>query len=404
MPYGTNVAHLVPHGQLRREVMGEDQGLREDPHPSDEEMATLEAWVDGGMRAGAFGLATGLIYEPGARAGTLELVALSRVVGRHGGLYASHTRHEGPDPVRMFASYAEAITIGEQAGVPVHISHIKLQGKATHGRTAEVIGLVEAARARGVAVTADQYPYAASSTTLAVLAPPEMREGSRVHPRHCEAGPARHALVAAIERSLETSVAPEDVTISVYPWRWWWQGRSLADVAAGKDVAPAELAADIACGRPGAGIFHSQDEADVRAFMARDWVATASDGTAMVDFIGRFVHPRAYGTFPRKLRRYALDRPVVELAFALRSMTELPASILGLEDRGRLEPGAFADVVVLDPATLRDVATFDRSGRHSEGVEWLFVNGVPAIESGEPTDERAGRALRNPRRLGAGAD
>jgi N-acyl-D-aspartate/D-glutamate deacylase len=225
-----------------------------------------------------------------------------------------------------------------------------------------------------------------------------------VHPRHCEEGAGRDALRSAVRRYFETTASPEDITISVYPWRWWWQGRSLADVAEGKDVEPAELAADIACGWPGAGIFHSQDEADVRAFMAREWVATASDGTAIVDLLGRYVHPRAYGTFPRKLRRYALDRRVVELGFALRSMTELPARILGLADRGRLEPGAFADVVVLDPATLRDVATFERSGRHSEGVEWLFVNGVAAIEAGEPTGARAGRALRNPRRRGAGAD
>jgi N-acyl-D-aspartate/D-glutamate deacylase len=380
--------------------MGDDQGARDDPHPTPEEMATLKARLDAGLAAGAFGLATGLGYDPGARAGTLELVELARVVAPHGGIYASHTRHEGPDPVRTFASYAEAITIGEQAGVPAHVSHIKLAGRATQGHAAEVIALVESARARGVAVTADQYPYTASSTTLAVLAPPEMREGSRAHPRYCE-GEGRAELRAAVAESLERYVAAEDVTISVYPWRWWWQGRSLADVAASKDTAPVDLAVDLACGRPGAGIYHAQSEADVRAFMQRPWIATASDGTALVDLVGRFVHPRAYGTFPRKIRRYALEERVVELPFALRSMTALPAEILGLPDRGRLEPGAFADVVVFDPERLRDVATFERSGRHAEGVEWLFVNGVAAIEGGELTGERAGRALRNPRRVAA---
>jgi len=401
LPFGTNVAHLVPHGQLRREVMGEHQGARADPHPSEAEMARMKEWLDAGMRAGAFGLATGLAYDPGARAGTLELVELARVVAPYGGLYVSHTRHEGPDPAETFASYAEAIAIGEQAGVPTHISHIKLAGRAVQGLSPEIITLVETARARGDVVTADAYPYTASSTTLAVLAPVEMREGPRASARACEPGPERARLRQGVARSLATGANAEEVVISVYPWRWWWQGRSLADVARSKGMDPVDLAVDIACGWPGAGIYHSQSEADVRAFMQRPWVATASDGSTMVDFIGRYAHPRVYGTFPRKLRRYALDEGVVDLAFALRSMTELPARILGIEDRGRLEPGSFADVVVFDPEQLRDVATFERSGRPSEGVTWLFVNGVAAIEAGEPTGARAGRALRNPRREAA---
>jgi N-acyl-D-aspartate/D-glutamate deacylase len=400
LPYGTNVAHLIPHGQLRREVMGEDQAARKDPHPTPAELARMRELVDGGMRAGAFGLATGLEYDPGARAGTLELVELARAAGRHGGLYASHTRHEGPDPVATFASYAEAVTIGEQAGVPAHVSHIKLSGRKTHGYTHEVIGLVEAARARGQRVTADQYPYTASSTTLAVMAPAEMRKGMRAHPRFCgNAGPERDALRAAVARFLRNEARPEEVVISVYPWRWWWQGKTLAELAREQESDPADLGAQIACGLAGAGIYHSQSEKDVRAFMTREWVATASDGTALIDFIGRFAHPRAYGTFPRKLRHYALDEDVVTLPFALRSMTELPAEILGLGDRGRLAPGAFADVVVFDPKALRDVASFERSGRHSTGIDLLLVNGVAAVEGGEPTGERAGRALRNPRRL-----
>jgi N-acyl-D-aspartate/D-glutamate deacylase len=249
-------------------------------------------------------------------------------------------------------------------------------------------------------VTADQYPYTASSTTLAVLAPPEMRKGMRAHPRFCaDEGPERERLRAAIARFLRDEARPDEVVISVYPWRWWWQGKTLADLARQQERDPADLGVQIACGRPGAGIYHSQSERDVRAFMRREWVATASDGTALIDFVGRFAHPRAYGTFPRKLRYYALDEGVVTLAFALRSMTELPAEILGLEDRGRLAPGAFADVVVFDPKALRDVASFERSGRHSTGIELLLVNGVPAIEGGELTGERAGRALRNPRRL-----
>lgn len=401
LPLGTNVAHLVAHGQLRFDAMGEGQADREDPHPSPEELATMKAWVAESMAAGAFGLSTGLVYDPGARAGTLEIVELTRQVAAHGGIYASHTRHEGPDPVRMFASYAEAITIGQQAGVPVHISHIKLHGKATHGLTPEVLGLVAAARARGERVTADHYPYAASSAMLAFMVPAELRDGPSAHDRFCADEEGRARLRAGAERFLREDTPPESVQVSLYPRHWTWQNRRLSEVAADRGQDPADLAVEMACGWIGFGIYHSQHRDDVRAFAQQDWVATASDGTAMVDFLGRFVHPRAYGTFPRKLRRFALDEGVVTLAFALRSMTELPADVLGLADRGRLEPDAFADVVVFDPKTIRDLATFERSGVHSEGIDYLLVNGVLAIDGGALTAERAGRALRNPRRQAA---
>lgn len=395
LPFGTNVLHLVPHGQLRFEVMGEDQGARADPAPSREELARMQEMLDEALRAGAWGLSTGLEYDPGARATTDEIVALAGVAARHGGVYASHTRHEGPDPERMLASYSEAIEIGERAGLPAHISHIKLSGRAVHGMTREVIALVEAARARGVRVTADQYPYPAGSTTLAMPAPAELRDGSRVAKRYCQ-GPGRERLRAGVEDSLARETPPEGILISIYPWRWWWQGRTVAELAADRGQDPVELVMELACSRFGFGIYFSQDEADVRAFMARDWVATASDGSAMLDFVGRYAHPRLYGTFPRKLRRYALDEGVVTLPFALRSMTELPAEAFGIPERGRLAPGYFADVVAFDPGRLRDVATFEHSGQHSEGIEYLLVNGVLAIDGGETTGERAGRAIRAP--------
>lgn len=394
MPFGSNVIHLIPHGQLRLEAMGGAQGNRTDPHPSPDEMALMKEWVDRGMQAGAWGMATGLEYDPGARSGTLELVELNRVVAEHGGVYASHTRHEGPEPASTIASYAEAITIGEQTGTPVHISHIKLAGRAVHGMTAQVIALVEAARARGVAVTADQYPYPAGSTTLAMSAPVAMRDGSSVLDEYCE-GEGRQALHEGVARFLRDETPAEGLLVSVYPWRWWWQGKTVAQLAEERGEDPVDVAVGLACGRAGAGIYFSQNEDDVRAFMRREWVATASDGVAIVDFIGRWAHPRLYGTFPRKLRRYVFDEGWIELAFALRSMTELPAQAFGIPDRGRLEPGAFADVVAFDPDRIRDVATFEHSGRHSQGVEYLVVNGVLSLYEGRVTDHRGGRALRH---------
>jgi N-acyl-D-amino-acid deacylase len=394
-PFGTNVAHLVPHGDLRLAAMGEGQLEREDPRPSPEEMARMREWVAEDMRAGAFGLSTGLEYDPGARAETAELVDLARVAGRYGGLYASHTRHEGPDPQRMLASYAEAIAVGEQAGVRAHISHIKLAGRSVHGMTGPVIALVESAQRRGVRVTADQYPYTAGATTIAMPAPVELRDGPRVHERYCK-GPGRETLRAGILETFATQMGPEDIFVAFYPWRFGVEGKTLAEAAAGLGEPPVDLAMDLACGWYGLGIYFTQDEEDVRAFTRQPWVATASDGSTIPDWLGRFAHPRLYGTFPRKLRRYALDEGLISLGFALRSMTDLPAEILGLEDRGRLRAGSFADVVVFDPGKIRDLATFEDPGRHSEGVVYLLVNGGLAIDAGELTGVRTGRALRGP--------
>jgi N-acyl-D-aspartate/D-glutamate deacylase len=395
-PFGTNVVHLVPHGQLRLDVLGARQADRADPRPSAAELARMQQLLEASLRAGAWGLSSGLEYDPGARAATDELVELARVVSRHQGVYASHTRHEGPDAERTLASYAEAVEIGERAGVTVQISHIKASGRAVHGLSARVIDLVETARARGVRVFADQYPYAASSTGLSQVVPAEMRDGTAVLPRFCDE-PGRPRLREAVARTLASEAPPETILVSTYPWRWWLQGRTVAEIAAERGADPVEVAMDLACGWPGFGIYFTQSEDDVRRFMTRDWVATASDGLAVSWPLGRYVHPRLFGTFPRKLRRYVYDEPVVPLAFALRSMTELPAEAFRIPGRGRLAPGSAADVVVFDPARIRDRATFERSGVESEGIEFLLVNGVLAVDAGRVTGARAGRAIRRGR-------
>jgi N-acyl-D-aspartate/D-glutamate deacylase len=395
LPFGSNVIHLVPHGRLRLLVMGEAQADRADPRPTPAEKVRMQKLLDAGMRAGAWGMSTGLEYDPGARAETEELVELTRVVARRDGIYASHTRHEGPVPEQMLASYREAIEIGERAGARVQISHIKLSGHRVHGMTDQVIELIEEARARGVRVTADQYPYTAGSTTLTMPVPPEMRDGSDVIPRYCE-GPGREELREGVAFFLAEDTPPEGFLVSIYPWKWWLQGKTVAEIAAERGDDPVEVTMDLACGwGSGSGIYFSQSEADVREFMQRPWVATASDGGAIFKLLGRWVHPRLYGTFPRKIRRYVYDQELISLPFALRSMTELPAEIFQIPQRGRLAPGYYADVVAFRPESLRDVATFDESGRYSEGVEYLAVNGVLSIDSGEYTGDRGGRGLRH---------
>ncbi|CAG0997639.1 D-aminoacylase [Burkholderiales bacterium] len=392
-PFGTNVIQLVPHGSLRLAVMGSAQADRADPAPTPDELARMEALLDASLREGAWGLSTGLEYDPGARASTDEIVALAKRAASVGGVYASHTRHEGPDPARTLASYDEAIEIAERAGITAQISHIKTSGRPVHGLSAEIIDRVEKARARGVRVYADQYPYAASNTGLTQVVPVALRDGSRVLARHCEEE-GRHTLREAVEGVMSTEMPAESILVTTYPWRFWLQGRTVAEIAAERGVDPTEVAMDLACGPIGFATYFTQSEDDVRRFMTRDWVATASDGVGVFWPLGRITHPRVHGTFPRKIRRYAIDEAVISLAFALRSMSELPAAIFGIPERGRLEPGFFADVVTFDPKRIRDVATFDAPGVESEGVETLIVNGVVSIDGGRPTGDRGGRALR----------
>lgn len=393
-PFGTNVIHLVPHGDLRRTVMGEAQGERADPAPTPAELERMETLLDASLREGAWGLSSGLEYDPGARATTAELVALAGVAARHGGVYASHTRHEGPDPELTLASYAEAVEIGEKAGLTVQISHIKASGKPVHGLSQQIIGIVESARARGVRVFADQYPYAASNTALSQVVPAALRDGRKVLPRHCDE-PGRASLRKAVAETMATEMPAESILVTTYPWRFWLQGKTVAAIATERGADPVDVAMDLACGPVGFGTYFTQSEEDVRNFMSRDWVATASDGLGVFWPLGKLTHPRVHGTFPRKLRHYALDEKVVTLPFALRSMTELPAEIFRIPDRGRLAVGSYADVVAFDPERIRDVATYEVPGVESVGIETLVVNGVVAIDEGEVTGLRGGRALRH---------
>jgi len=391
-PFGTNVIHLFPHGELRLAVMGENQAGRADPAPTPEELEQMKAHLEAGLATGAWGMSTGLEYDPGARADTSELIELARVVAQYGGVYASHTRHEGPDPEQTIASYQEALEIGERAGVSVQISHIKCSGKPVHGLSARVIAEVEAARARGVRVFADQYPYPAGSTTLSYLVPVEYRDGTKVIGRYCTRD-GREEIYDDVARVLETEIPPEAAMVSLFPWKPWLQNKTVAEIAerGGKD--PVEVAMDLACSPIGTGIYFTQNEEDVQAFMKRDWVATGSDGSAFHHAL-KYAHPRFYGTFPKKIRRYVYEEEVITLPFALRSMTELPAESFQMPRRGKLAPGYYADVVAFDPDTIADLATFEQPCQYSQGIVHLMVNGTLTIHKGKITGKRAGRALR----------
>jgi predicted amidohydrolase YtcJ len=384
---GTNVIHLIPHGSIRQKVMG-----TADRKPDARELRRMKELVEREMEAGAWGMSTGLIYVPGCFADTAELVALAKVVARHGGIYASHIRDEGAG---LLKSIDEALTIGREAGLPVQVSHLKASGKANWGLVVPACDKIETARKSGQVVTADQYPYVASSTSLAAMVVPRWaRQGNAAEFARLADDPAQGP---RLRRAIAAGLASRDggaaIRISRYPARPDRVGRDLAQIAQAEGTTPLEVVLDIERHGGAQAIGFGMSEDDVRRVMARDFVATASDGSAHAPGGGDRPHPRAYGTFPRKIR-YALDEKVLTLEQAIRSCTGLPARILGLPDRGVLRPGAFADIVAFDPERFRDAATFDDPTRYAPGVQYLFVNGVAAIVAGKFQDKLAGRPLR----------
>lgn len=386
---GTNVAHLVPHNNVRARVMKNVNRA-----PTAAELKKMEALVDRGMRAGAWGLSTGLIYNPGTFARTDELVALAKVAAQHGGIYASHIRNEGGG---VLAALDEALTIGRQAGLPVHVSHLKASGRSSWGKAADEIALLTKARRAGQGVTADQYPYVASSTSLAAtLVPAHFRTGDRKDYLARLDDPEQGAKIRrAIASRLGGRNAGKSLRIARYKPKPQWQGKDLATIAREEKKAPADIALEIERHGGAQIVSFGMSEEDVRLIMKQPFVATASDGAGQDPASGTVPHPRSYGCFPRKIGRYALQDHVLTLEQALRSSSGLPADILKLPQRGYLRPGYYADVVVFDPKTFLDRATYDKPHQLAAGVRYLFVNGRLVIDKGKFTGVLAGKALRH---------
>jgi N-acyl-D-aspartate/D-glutamate deacylase len=385
---GSNVIHQVPHNDVRRKIMGNANRL-----PTAEELKKMEALVDRGMREGAWSLSTGLIYNPGTYARTEELIALAKVAARHGGFYASHIRDEGTGAL---AAINEALTIGREAGLPVHISHLKASGRKVWGKAADEIALIDQARAKGQTVSADQYPYTASSTSLsATVVPPQFREGTQkdflARLDDAEQGPR---IRKAIEELIEGRQGGQSLRIARYTSKPAWQGKSLDAVAEQEKKSLLDIVLEIERHGGAQIVNFGMSEEDVRLITKQPFVATASDGSSQVP--GDTVpHPRSYGCFARKIGRYAIEDKLITLEHAIRSASGLPADILKLPQRGYLKAGYFADVVMFDPEKFRDQATFDKPHQYATGVRYLFVNGKLAINEGKFTDRLAGRVLRH---------
>jgi N-acyl-D-amino-acid deacylase len=373
---GVNVAQLIGHGSVRRAVMGTD--ARE---PTADELARMEALVRRGMEDGAFGLSSGLFYIPGRYAKTEEVVALARVAGAAGGVYTSHVRDEGDYGAGVAAAVDEVIRIAEEGRLRGIVTHMKALGPENWGKAPALLEHIDAARARGVEVFADQYPYEASSTNLqAALLP----DGDRTDP-------ARREAIAA--ENLKRRGGAGSIVIAFCRGDRSLEGRSLAQIGQARGVTPVAAALDIIAKGNASIVSFNMSEEDIEAIMRAPYTMASSDG-ALVEMGSGVPHPRGNGSFARRLARYVRERKVVPLEFAIRSMTSLSASVFRMRDRGVIREGAVADLVIFDPATIQDRATYQNPHQLAAGVSYVLVNGVLAMDGGKPTGARAGRVIR----------
>ncbi len=387
---GVNVAQLVGHGAIRRAVLGVD-----DRAPTPDELSRMEAMVRASMQEGAFGLSSGLFYVPSSYAETEELIALARVVAGFGGVYASHIRDESDYSVGLVAAVEEAIEIARTAGIPGVVTHVKAGGPHLWGYSLAVVRRIERARAEGVEIYADQYPYEAGSVGLgAALLPHWAQAGGRdALLRRLDDPQTRERIRAAMVDNLARRGGGGRIQVARFREDPSLEGLTLQELAERRGIDPVEAALElIVAGRASIISFHMHPE-DIQTFMRQPWTMTSSDGGLPQWNVGK-PHPRSYGTFPRKIRKYVLEEGVVKLPFAIRSMTSLPATAFRLADRGTLRPGAFADVVVFDVDRITDRATFAQPHQLSEGIVLVLVNGEVALQDGSPTGRMAGRVVR----------
>lgn len=378
---GTNAALFIGQGTVRSEVMG-----MSDARPSSDQIERMKHLVDEAMQQGAVGISTGLYYAPGSYSSTEEVVELAKVAAQHGGIYDTHMRDESSYTIGLLGSVRETIRIGREAHLPVMISHIKALGADVWGQSADVIKLVDDARDAGVNVTASQYPYTASGTSVTAALVPRWAEANGTLLKNLDDPKVHAKLVDEMNQNLARRggaktllmTSARDKTII---------GKTLADIAKERNESPVDAAIEIIKGGGSSVASFNMKERDIEAFMRQPWVMTCSDGSEG--------HPRKYGTYPHKLHEYVFEKHVLSLEAAVRSNTSLPAKTLHLKDRGLLKGGYFADVLVFDPRTFIDRATYESPQVLANGVRFLAVNGHLAIDNGSLTTTLAGRALKN---------
>ena len=397
---GINLASYVGATQVRRMVLGDD-----DKQPTPEQLEQMKTLVREAMKDGAVGVSTALQYPPAPYAKTEELIALATEAGKSGGIYATHMRNEGDS---VLDAIYEALRIGREAQVPVEIWHIKVAGKNNWGRMPEVVAKITAARAAGSDVTADTYAYTAWYNDFSAFIPPWAHDG----------GTAK--LVERLKDPVTREKIRKDMLTPSKDWNNEWQeipgpdaimigavenpellpmqGKRLSEIAKQWNKDPMDALFDFLVQDPSTGVaVFAMSQSDVTLALQQPWVAIDNDseGTSPEGLLGQaHPHPRAYGTFPRILAKYVREEKVLTLEDAIRKFSALPAQRMRLTDRGVLKAGMWADVVIFDPATVRDRATFDNPNQLSEGMEYVLVNGVPVIDQGKMTGAKPGKVLR----------
>ncbi|HJZ96501.1 MAG TPA: D-aminoacylase [Candidatus Solibacter sp.] len=389
---GINVASLVGHNSVRREVMGGANRTA-----TSEEIRKMQALVDRAMRDGAVGFSTGLEYVPGTYSNTAEVVALAKAAAAHGGIYTSHMRNEG---IHEIEAITEAVNVGREAGMPVEISHLKIDRRAVWGASVKSLELIDKFRREGVDVTADQYPYDRAATNLGIRLPSWALADGQIKERLAD--PATRRKIASEMRQMIAEMGETGygfATVARFAPDPSYEGKTIPQIAALKG-RPAGLDSDIETifdlmSAGGASmIYQLMSEGDIERILRAPYTAIASDGGVVEPGAGN-PHPRSYGTNARVLAEYVRGRGVITLEDAIRRMTSLPAQTFGLRDRGMLREGMAGDVVVFDPAKVQDKATFVKPHQYSEGFDFVLVNGQVVVDGGKLTAARPGQAIRH---------
>lgn len=387
---GVNVALLIGHASVRRAVLGMD-----DRAPSTTELDKMRELVRRGMREGAFGLSSGPFYAPGSYARTDELVALAKVAAEFDGLYTSHIRDESNYTIGLLASVDEVIRIAEESSMPGIVTHMKALGPDNWGLSVAATMRIDAARARGVQVFADQYAYTASSTGITgALVPRWAQVGGDVQLRErIKSREIRQKLLAEVRENIRRRGGADSLVIASYRPDPSLEGKSLGAIAEARKQPPEDAALDLLDRANVSLVSFNMSEVDVDHIMRQPYTMTCSDGGLQLMTEGK-PHPRNYGAFARKLARYVRERGTIDLETAVRSMTSLPALVFGFAGRGVLRAGAWADIAIFDPARVRDTATYDTPHQLAEGMDYVLVNGVLVVDEGKFTSATPGQVLR----------
>ncbi len=389
---GLNVASLVGHNSVRREVMGTANRAA-----TADELKRMQSLVDRAMRDGAVGFSTGLEYVPGTYSNTAEIVALAKAAAAHGGVYTSHMRDEG---IREIEAITEAVNIGKEAGMPVEISHLKIDRRRVWGASEQSLALIEKFRREGVDVVADQYPYDHASTNLGIRLPSWALAEGKIKERLAD--PAMRRKIADEMKHNVADMGESDysfATLARFAPNTSYEGKTIPEINAMKGRAAGldneiETIFDLMNAGGASMTYRLMGDADIERIMRYPFTAVASDG-GIIELGAGNPHPRSYGTNARVLAEYVREKRVLTLEDAIRRMTSLPARTFSLRDRGLVREGMAADLVLFDPARVQDLATYAKPHQYAQGFDLVLVNGKIAVEDGKLTGVRAGLTLRH---------